>query len=224
MAQNENGIETTNRILAVSRELFYEEGYNATTFADIAAKARVNKSAIHYHFKSKENLLKSIYSGSIQKNNLTAERYFTKNTIPLAKYLFSGIIYNYKVFTDEKYRRFIIDSQVLFRGENLNETVLGMARILFRNDSDFLILTDAKFHDLLAIMGYTNSLASYIDANMSSCSLTSINHYVEEEHRKILQIGESEYKLAREQLAELELRCEWSKLDTTLRPDILLQL
>lgn len=44
------------KILDVSLELFYRNGYQATSVDDILALAKVSKSNFYYHFKSKEDL------------------------------------------------------------------------------------------------------------------------------------------------------------------------
>src|SRR5438132_4864374 len=44
------------KVLDVARDLFYRNGYQATSVDDIIAEARVSKSNFYYHFKSKEAL------------------------------------------------------------------------------------------------------------------------------------------------------------------------
>lgn len=47
---------TPERLLAAAAELFASAGFHATTMRDIAARARANVAASHYHFGSKEDL------------------------------------------------------------------------------------------------------------------------------------------------------------------------
>lgn len=44
------------KILETAKELFYRNGYLASSVDDIIAQARVSKSNFYYHFKSKEDL------------------------------------------------------------------------------------------------------------------------------------------------------------------------
>lgn len=44
-------------MLAVAVRLFNEQGYDATSVADLAARLGVTKSALYHHFSSKEELL-----------------------------------------------------------------------------------------------------------------------------------------------------------------------
>src|SRR2546421_3595839 len=49
-------MSSREKILLVSREQFYRNGYLATSVDDIIAEAKVSKSNFYYHFKSKEDL------------------------------------------------------------------------------------------------------------------------------------------------------------------------
>lgn len=48
--------ETGERILDVAQQLVQTRGYNAFSYADIAATLRVTKASLHYHFPSKASL------------------------------------------------------------------------------------------------------------------------------------------------------------------------
>lgn len=50
------GISNREKALHVAQELFYHQGYLATSVDDIIAKAGLSKSNFYYHFKSKETL------------------------------------------------------------------------------------------------------------------------------------------------------------------------
>jgi AcrR family transcriptional regulator len=50
-------VDAAARILAAADQLFGEQGFDATTTREIAEQAGVNKALIHYHFKSKDELL-----------------------------------------------------------------------------------------------------------------------------------------------------------------------
>ncbi len=51
-----NEISTGDRILNVAYKIFLLFGYHGTTLQQIAMQAGVNKSAVHYYFRSKERL------------------------------------------------------------------------------------------------------------------------------------------------------------------------
>lgn len=54
------GDDTRNRILDCAEELFAQHGVAATSLRSITTAAEVNLAAIHYHFGSKELLLRSL--------------------------------------------------------------------------------------------------------------------------------------------------------------------
>ncbi len=55
--------DTRHRILQSARQLFSQKGYEGTSIRDIATLAEVNKSLVHYHFKSKSDILSEISRG-----------------------------------------------------------------------------------------------------------------------------------------------------------------
>ena len=55
-AQTTNRNETSDRILDVAQGLVQTRGYNAFSYADIAAVLHVTKASLHYHFPSKASL------------------------------------------------------------------------------------------------------------------------------------------------------------------------
>lgn len=54
---------TAARIVKVATRIFAEKGFEGTSTKEICRLAGVNLAAIHYHFKSKENLYRHIISG-----------------------------------------------------------------------------------------------------------------------------------------------------------------
>lgn len=52
--------ETANRILHHAMKIFLEKGYHGTSIDDITRAARLTKGALYWHFRSKEDLLKTI--------------------------------------------------------------------------------------------------------------------------------------------------------------------
>jgi AcrR family transcriptional regulator len=51
---------TRSRIQAVAVELFSEQGYDKTSLREIAERLDVTKAALYYHFKSKEDIVRSL--------------------------------------------------------------------------------------------------------------------------------------------------------------------
>ncbi|MGW7417735.1 TetR/AcrR family transcriptional regulator [Streptomyces sp. NPDC054863] len=53
--------DTRQRIQDVALELFAEQGYEKTSLREIAEKLDVTKAALYYHFKTKEDILISLF-------------------------------------------------------------------------------------------------------------------------------------------------------------------
>ncbi|MCW7945522.1 TetR family transcriptional regulator [Streptomyces hygroscopicus] len=53
--------DTRQRIQDVALELFAEQGYEKTSLREIAERLDVTKAALYYHFKTKEEILVSIF-------------------------------------------------------------------------------------------------------------------------------------------------------------------
>lgn len=57
----QTGNATKSKILTLSKLLFHQKGYAATTYTDISASANVNRALIPYHFQSKPILGKAVF-------------------------------------------------------------------------------------------------------------------------------------------------------------------
>lgn len=60
------GEQTKQKIFKVSRQLFYQQGYDETTYDDISKLATINRALIPYYFKNKKNLALLIYQRLIE--------------------------------------------------------------------------------------------------------------------------------------------------------------
>lgn len=51
---------TRERIVAAADEIFYETGYEHSSFADIARRVGISRGNFYYHFKSKDEILDAV--------------------------------------------------------------------------------------------------------------------------------------------------------------------
>jgi AcrR family transcriptional regulator len=58
--------DTRQRIQDVALELFAEQGYEKTSLREIAERLEVTKAALYYHFKTKEEILVSIFEDLVE--------------------------------------------------------------------------------------------------------------------------------------------------------------
>ena len=63
----EDALKTRRRILASALSLFVKNGYDHTTFTDIAARLGMTKGAVYWHFDSKEKLLVTLLDEMLKK-------------------------------------------------------------------------------------------------------------------------------------------------------------
>ena len=65
--RKEDAEKTRTRILASALSLFAKKGYERTTFNDIAARLKMTKGAVYWHFASKESLLIALVDEMLEK-------------------------------------------------------------------------------------------------------------------------------------------------------------
>ena len=63
----EDARKTRARILASALTLFAKNGYEHTTFTDVAARLKLTKGAVYWHFESKEKLLVELVRLALEK-------------------------------------------------------------------------------------------------------------------------------------------------------------
>lgn len=57
--------ETENiegRIIAAARQVFLEKGFNEASMSDIAAMAGINRTGLHYYFRTKDRMFEAVFS------------------------------------------------------------------------------------------------------------------------------------------------------------------
>ena len=63
----EEAAKTRARIMASALSLFVRKGYEHTTFTDIAARLKMTKGAVYWHFETKEALLVALVDEMLEK-------------------------------------------------------------------------------------------------------------------------------------------------------------
>lgn len=218
MSNYENGIETKNRILAACRKLFYQKGYNQTTFKDICAEAQVNQSSIHYHFKSKETLLSIIYEETITKNNQEVERFSRNDTLALTKYFLSTYLYIYKLLQDKSYFQLNLDAARLTDTVHLDSKIQAFAGGIYGKNKNLVVLSENEFFSVMTLAGFDLSFLLYLSKEDTPKDYQQLTAHTAEIYRRILKIDDEMFQKIMSQLAELEAQVQWEQLDTSFEP------
>ena len=77
----EEAEKTRARILASALSLFVKKGYEKTTFTDIAARLKMTKGAVYWHFETKEALLVALVQEMLEKFQRRLEEYLPKGEL-----------------------------------------------------------------------------------------------------------------------------------------------
>jgi AcrR family transcriptional regulator len=67
MATKQQGEEVRQQIVSAANRLFYEQGYNHTSFSEIAEAAAVPRGNFYYYFKSKDDILNAVVDARLQR-------------------------------------------------------------------------------------------------------------------------------------------------------------
>ncbi len=65
---------TKTRILIAASRVFAEKGYENTTVQDICTACDANIAAVNYHYKSKENLYRTVWTHLYKYNEEAKQR------------------------------------------------------------------------------------------------------------------------------------------------------
>ncbi len=73
------------RIIAAADELFYQQGYENTSFSDIADVVNISRGNFYYHFKSKDEILNAVIDARIAGIEAMLDEWDEKFADPLQR-------------------------------------------------------------------------------------------------------------------------------------------
>lgn len=100
-----SGEQTKQRILDVSTDLFYENGFVTTTYDQICEHAHVNRALISYHFKNKKTLGMTVYNNVWAKVSRACWKIAGGQALEMQLCIF--IFAYYRILLNPHYSRFL---------------------------------------------------------------------------------------------------------------------
>lgn len=76
---------TREQIIAAADRLFYERGFEKTSFADIAGEVKISRGNFYHHFKSKDEILSSVIAARASKTEAMLEVWEAQGDTPGAQ-------------------------------------------------------------------------------------------------------------------------------------------
>ncbi|MGH7961909.1 MAG: TetR/AcrR family transcriptional regulator [Candidatus Binatia bacterium] len=92
-SRHEELTSTKEKILNVAEELFAERGFQGTRTRDIAERAGINISTLHFHWKCKEELYAAVYQRLLtQRAKLSEDIFACLETTPAWEEAMHGVV------------------------------------------------------------------------------------------------------------------------------------
>lgn len=66
---------TRDQIVEAADHLFYRQGYEHTSFADIAGAVRISRGNFYYHFKTKDDILDAVIEARVAKTRTMLDQW-----------------------------------------------------------------------------------------------------------------------------------------------------
>lgn len=79
--------QTRERIVEAADRLFYERGFAATSFADIAAALSLSRGNFYYHFKSKDEILDAVIAHRLARTQAMLAAWAAQDSAPAERIL-----------------------------------------------------------------------------------------------------------------------------------------
>lgn len=78
-------LSTRDHIVQAADQLFYERGFEKTSFADIAGSVKISRGNFYYHFKSKDDILAAVIELRAAKTAAMLEGWTQKASTPVGR-------------------------------------------------------------------------------------------------------------------------------------------
>jgi len=116
--------KTRTRIMASALSLFAKKGYENTTFTDIAARLKMTKGAVYWHFESKEKLLVALVGEMCAKFQRQLDELMPKSGLSFPVVAETMISNAERIVSDPKGAEFfmLMKTQVKWGSDSMDKT------------------------------------------------------------------------------------------------------
>jgi TetR/AcrR family transcriptional regulator, transcriptional repressor for nem operon len=76
------GKSTRDHIIEAADQLFYQRGFEHTSFAHIAEAVNISRGNFYYHFKTKDEILDAVINHRLSKTQAILEKWQVEGTTP----------------------------------------------------------------------------------------------------------------------------------------------
>ena len=120
----EEAEKTRARILASALSLFVKKGYERTTFTDIAARLKMTKGAVYWHFESKEALLVALVQEMLAKFQRQLEELMPKEELTFMAVADTMVVNAERIVQDAKGMAFfmLMKTQIRWGNDSMAKT------------------------------------------------------------------------------------------------------
>jgi AcrR family transcriptional regulator len=85
MTSAQKGEKTRANIVSQAQRLFYERGYDGTSFSDIVEASGLHRGNIYHYFKTKDDILKAVIDAHLREFGAALARWDAENADPREK-------------------------------------------------------------------------------------------------------------------------------------------
>jgi AcrR family transcriptional regulator len=76
---------TRERIVAAADDLFYRQGFESTSFSDIAGVVRISRGNFYYHFKTKDEILDAVIDARLAERRAILAKWEVDGETPVER-------------------------------------------------------------------------------------------------------------------------------------------
>lgn len=164
-----NKVSTREQIITAADELFYEQGFEHTSFSDIANIVEISRGNFYYHFKTKDEILAAVIQHRVIKTQAMLDKWENDGDTPLARII---CFVNILITNRSKIKLYGCPVGTLSNElAKLDHQLLNEANELFSLFRDwlkkqFLLLGQASHSDSLAmhVLAFSQGVATLANA------------------------------------------------------------